>query len=180
MRKTLKCRGLDVSLGVRLVLVAILATIGGCGGGEKSADGGSDKAPGAMVMDQVAYESWEIGLVEMRIEKNEQFTNPETSPLPSAGISAFEGLNYYFPKPELHFRTLFVAAAGTDTVALVKRKGELVKYIRRGTVRFAYGEKAHTLPIFGPADTAHGNYLFLPFSDVTTGKDTYAGGRYLD
>jgi uncharacterized protein (DUF1684 family) len=180
MRKTLMCRGLDVSLGVSLVLVAVLATVGGCGGGDKSGDSGSDKAPGAMVMDQVAYESWEIALVEMRIEKNEEFSNAQTSPLLAASIPEFNGLNYYFPKAELRFHTPFVAAAGTDTVSLTKRKGNIVKYIRRGTVTFSHLDAEHTLPIFGPADTAGGNYLWLPFTDATSGKDSYAGGRYLD
>ncbi len=149
--------------------------LGGCGG-----EGSGEKAPGAVVMNQVEYEVWEIGLVEMRIEKNEQFIVPETSPLPAGAIAGFDGLNYYFPKAELRFRTPFLAEAGDDTVALVKRKGNIVKYIRRGTVRFVHEGRKHVLPIFGPADISHGNYLWLPFSDATTGKDTYAGGRYLD
>jgi len=168
MRKTQTWMGFAWSL-----VVAVTLVITGCG--EKA-----EKAPAALVMDQVAYESWEISLVEMRIEKNEQFSAAETSPLPEGTMTDFVGLNYYLPKPELRFSTPFKAAAGTDTVAMTKRKGSVVKYIRRGTVSFTYEGREHILPVFGPADTSHGNYLWLPFSDATTGKDTYAGGRYLD
>lgn len=157
-----------------LALTAMMVLAAGCGGGKET------QAPGALSMDQDTYEKWEIALVEMRIEKNDQFGDANSSPLPADQVAGFEALNYYFPSPELRFRTPFEAAAGTDTVSLVKRKGDVVKYIRRGQVRFAHAGKVHTLPVFGPADTAGGNYLWLPFTDLTSGKDTYAGGRYLD
>jgi len=162
-----------IGLAPAAALVIALVLLSGCS--DKI-----EKAPGAKVMNQTEYESWEIALVEMRIEKNEQFTNPETSPLPVAEIDGFEGLNYYFPKAELYFETPFLAAAGTDTVSLAKRKGNVVKYIRRGQVAFTYEEQEFTLPVFGPVDTAQGNYLWLPFTDTTSGKETYGGGRYLD
>ena len=171
MRKT--------DIGIVLALVAVLTVTSGCGG-EKAKDETTAQAPGAYVMDQTTYESWEIALVEMRIEKNEEFSAVETSPLMAADIPGFVGLNYYFPQAGLRFRTPFEAAAGTDTVGLTKRKGEVVQYIRRGTVTFTHAEKEHILPVFGPADLSHGNYLWLPFTDATTGQDSYAGGRYLD
>ena len=30
------------------------------------------------------------------------------------------------------------------------------------------------------ADVSDGNYLWLPFTDATSGQETYGGGRYLD
>ena len=47
-------------------------------------------------------------------------------------------------------------------------------------MNFSHGGKAHSLDVFGPADTSGGDYLWLPFFDATSGKETYAGGRYLD
>ncbi len=157
-----------------LALVVTLAFSGGCGGKDEP------KAPGALVMNQTEYETWEISLVEMRIEKNEQFTLAETSPLPADKLADFVGLNYYFPQAELRFRTPFIAEAGADTVSLTKRKGNVVKYLRRGKVQFSHAGHEYSLAIFGPADTANGNYLWLPFTDATSGKGTYVGGRYLD
>ncbi|MBU8870037.1 MAG: DUF1684 domain-containing protein [Gemmatimonadales bacterium] len=136
--------------------------------------------PGSLVMSEAEYENWEIALVEMRIEKNEEFSDPAESPLKEASHPEFEGLNYFFPKKELVFRTPFVASAGTDTVSLTKRKGDVVPYLKRGNVSFVLEGQINTLAIFGPADTAHGDYLWLPFYDETSGKSTYGGGRYLD
>ncbi len=142
--------------------------------------GSQADAPGALVMDTAAHEAWEIALVEMRIDKNEEFADPARTPLPADKLPTFEGLNYYFPKPELRFRVPLVAEPKTDTVTLTKRKGEQVQYVRKGSVAFTHAGKVHRLGVFGPADTASGDYLWLPFFDATTGKDTYGGGRYLD
>jgi uncharacterized protein (DUF1684 family) len=116
----------------------------------------------------------------MRIEKNEDFFNAETSPLPAGDLESFEGLNYYFPESVLRFKTPFIAEAGTDTVRLVKRKGQVVPYIRRGKLAFTNQDVVYNLEVFGPVDTAHGDFLWLPFYDETSGNDTYGGGRYLD
>ena len=157
-----------------LILPVVLLT--GCG------DKISDKieAPGALAMDPEEFEAWEISLVEMRIEKNEDFSRPETSPLKTEDIESLEGLNYYFPKAELRFKTPFIAEAGTDTVSLTKRKGQIVPYIRRGKLAFTNQGEVHHLEVFGPVDTTHGEFLWLPFYDETSGKGTYGGGRYLD
>lgn len=166
-------------IALTVFLTVSLALLAGCGQ-KVSEQAGKQQAPGPVSMDSATYEKWEIALVEMRINKNEEFSAPETSPLPAAAIPEFKGLNYYFPEASLRFRTPFVAAAGTDTVTLTKRKGNLVKYIRRGQVAFRHEGKVYTLPVFGPVDTTGGNYLWLPFTDTTSGQETYAGGRYLD
>jgi uncharacterized protein (DUF1684 family) len=142
--------------------------------------GGKEEAPGPMAMSPEVFEAWEIALVEMRIEKNEQFFKPETSPIKAEELEGFEGLNYYFPQAELRFQTPFMAEAGNDTVSLTKKKGQTVSYLRRGKVAFTYQDQVYTLEVFGPTDTTEGDFLWLPFYDETSGKDTYGGGRYLD
>ena len=161
-----------------LVTVGLmLSVLTGCGDKDNKAP---EPAPGPVAMTQQEHEQWEIALVEMRIEKNDEFSAPVRSPLPAASVSGFEGLNYYFPAPELRFSTSMIAAAGADTVLLTKRRGQVIPYIIRGTVRFGHDGRDHQLTVFGPADSSATDYLFLPFFDQTSGGQTYAGGRYLD
>nr|MEE4268320.1 DUF1684 domain-containing protein [Candidatus Krumholzibacteria bacterium] len=116
----------------------------------------------------------------MRIEKNDEFGVAERTPLPTDRLATFEGLEYFFPEPAMRFKTPFVAMAGTDTVMLTKRAGQEVPYLRKGQVRFRHEDQDHTLTVFGPADPKGGDYLWLPFFDATSGKESYPGGRYLD
>jgi len=157
-----------------LVLCLAWAPLGGCTEGKDNKD-----APGAVVMDDQALETWEIALVETRIEKNEEFTTSPQTPLPASLREHFEGLDYYFPVPELRFKLPFEADPSAQTVTLTKRKGESVPYLRKGKVRFKYADKVYSLAVFGPAQGGDDS-LWLPFYDQTSGKTTYPGGRYLD
>jgi uncharacterized protein len=165
----------SMRLFLLLPVFLLLSILVGCGGGSSDAD-----APDSLVMEAPEHERWEIALVEMRIEKNEEFSDPQRTALPVDRLKGFEGLNYYFPFPEMRFHTAFVAEAGTDTVSLTKRKGQVVPYLRRGYVKFKWQEKSYSLDVFGPVDTQGGDYLWLPFFDANSGKDVYEGGRYLD
>lgn len=138
------------------------------------------QAPGAVLMNQQEYEDWEIALVEMRIEKNDRFSDPAGTPLAKAALDTFVGLNYYFPRAELRFRTPLIPAAAPDTVILAKPDGTQVPHIRRGSVRFHYAGRNHELAVFSPVGAERSDTVWLPFYDATSGKDTYAGGRYLD
>ncbi len=166
---------LRIPTAFALVCFLFVAVLAGCGGGS------DQDAPGAVAMTAEEQEAWEIRLVEMRIDKNEEFMDPETSPLMSEDIPGFRGLNYYWPEASLRFSVPFVAEVKPDTIDLVKRKGDVVKYLQKGTVSFRYQDAIHTLAVFGPVDTAaHDDYLWLPFYDATSGTETYPGGRYLD
>lgn len=163
------------SLFALFPVLFLLPLFSGCG--QRVAD---QQAPGSFVMDDAEHDRWEIALVEMRIEKNEEFSDPERTPLPVEKLKDFEGLNYYFPFPELRFRTPFIAEAGTDTVKLTKRKGQVVPYLQRGHLDFQWQGKTYTLTVFGPVDKSGEDYLWLPFFDANSGREVYAGGRYLD
>jgi uncharacterized protein (DUF1684 family) len=162
-----------VDLVLSLVLaVWALASLIGCDSGAR--------APGPVQMSEEEQESWEIALVEMRIEKNEAFMDSTTSPLPVEDLPGFEGLNYYYPEPGLRYHVPLRAEARPDTVVMTKRKGDQVRYTHRGTVFFRHEGRTYDLAVYGPADSTGDDFLWLPFYDATNGEETYAGGRYLD
>ena len=51
---------------------------------------------------------------------------------------------------------------------------------RAGTLEFTLRGQPVTLTAFVEADAPNMNRLFVPFSDLTSGTETYAGGRFLD
>jgi uncharacterized protein (DUF1684 family) len=139
-----------------------------------------EPAPGPVVMDAAEQEHWEIALVEMRIEKNETFMDPEQSPLPNAVRTGFEGLDYYYPHPGLRYHLPFERSAAVDTVLLERRQGGTVAYLEVGSVTFRYEHRNYTLAVFAPPEPDGEGALWLPFYDETNVDETYPGGRYLD
>lgn len=57
-------------------------------------------------------------------------------------------------------------------------------YFRYGTIYFKVNGVPLHLTIYQSerlmADTTYKNYLFVPFTDLTSGEKSYGGGRYLD
>ncbi len=58
------------------------------------------------------------------------------------------------------------------------------KFFRYGRVSFLLNGADVSLTVYQNErlmqDTAYENYLFLPFTDLTSGEESYGGGRYLD
>jgi uncharacterized protein (DUF1684 family) len=51
---------------------------------------------------------------------------------------------------------------------------------RVGTLGFTINGASYSLTAFADADTNVVTRLFVPFGDLTSGTETYRGGRYLD
>jgi uncharacterized protein (DUF1684 family) len=62
--------------------------------------------------------------------------------------------------------------------------GTAKQYVRYALLSFTLKDKPLHLTIYKSialsANPAYSNYLFLPFTDNTNGKETYGGGRYID
>jgi uncharacterized protein len=68
---------------------------------------------------------------------------------------------------------------------LMPASGPIKKLYRvYGVIHFTVNDTAARLNIYQSQDllqsTEYRNYLFLPFTDATTGNETYHGGRYID
>jgi len=149
-------------------LLILVVAVAGCG---------SDPASGPLEMDAAELETWEIALVEWRIEKNEGFMQSAESPLPEGMREGFEGLDYYFPEKTFRYRLPLDETAGGSTAQLAKRKGEQSTYEVRGKIRFQHDGQDLELTVYGPTGDGD-DTLWLPFYDKTNGESTYGGGRY--
>jgi uncharacterized protein (DUF1684 family) len=75
-------------------------------------------------------------------------------------------------------------AGDTNSFSIPTHSGKLKRYRRYGYAHFRLQGKTLKLAIYQSIDLmkqeAYKNHLFLPFTDATNYKTTYAGGRYLD
>ncbi|QLG46244.1 DUF1684 domain-containing protein [Costertonia aggregata] len=115
---------------------------------------------------------------------NEEFKNPNTSPLPDRYRKNFESLDF-FP-PDTTFRVLAKFERTPNALPFMmptttERQSEEVVY---GIATFELMGDKYKLEIYQSPELIkeeeYENYLFLPFLDDTNGKETYAGGRYID
>ena len=128
--------------------------------------------------------SFTENIEQLRAEKDEMFRDAERSPLPEEARSWFKGLNY-FPADSLYrVQARLERAVVAEVVTMETTVGAPVVQEVFGMLHFSLNDKPFTLKVYiDPAVKAAagaGGYLFLPFSDLTNGEDTYGGGRYLD
>ncbi|MEH6681014.1 MAG: DUF1684 domain-containing protein [Sediminicola sp.] len=117
-------------------------------------------------------------------ELNEEFKDPETSPLPDRYRKDFEGLDFFAPDSSFRVVAKFVRTPGALPFMMpttTDRKSEEVLY---GVAHFTLKGKACKLEIYQNQklmlEEEYKDYLFLPFLDDTNGTETYSGGRYID
>lgn len=115
---------------------------------------------------------------------NEEFRDPNTSPLPDRYRKDFEGLNFF--RPDSSFRVVAKFVRTPDAVPFLmptttKRKSKEVVY---GIASFSLMGADFELEVYQNQELMlkeeYRDYLFLPFLDNTNGEETYGGGRYID
>jgi uncharacterized protein (DUF1684 family) len=121
---------------------------------------------------------------KFQTELNQSYADSLKSPLTKEDLNHFKGLDF-FPIDEKYiveatfFRTkkekVFTMKTTTSRTPLYKKYGEL---------HFSIDGKEFKLNVYQNVDlnkkSGYDDYLFLPFSDLTCGKESYIGGRYVD
>lgn len=131
-----------------------------------------------------AQDSYIKEIKKYQYKQNLKFHDKGTSPLTAKDLKTFEALEFY--KIDEKFKV---------TAKLVKEKNPIIfemptttsrkpLYIKYGTLIFTIDGKKQTLSIYQNKDFGRApqykDYLFLPFTDKTSGNGSYGGGRYLD
>ena len=115
-------------------------------------------------------------LVRLRADKDLVMRGAE-SPFSTEGRKSFHGLRYFGADPSWDVRAVLDPTAAGDTIGLLTSKGTHDRFERVGRVLFERRGKKYSLVLY--RSLAEGT-LFLPFSDATSGRETYGAGRYLD
>ncbi len=120
-------------------------------------------------------------VLEERIAKDRAFKNESTSPLPASLRATFKGLAYYPIDPNMRFTVRLERYLSPKQVRLATNTGEIRTALRYGYFEFRIADQVCRLQAYR-LDDAPGStpYLFIPFRDATSGRETYGAGRYLD
>lgn len=121
-------------------------------------------------------------ITKERREKDLAFKSGPESPIPEEDRARFEGLSYFPVNPGLRFQVKLHRYDRPERLRLATNTGEMRDALRYGYFEFEVDGQASRLQVYrmesgGPTGAP---YLFIPFRDLTSGRETYGSGRYLD
>jgi uncharacterized protein len=101
-------------------------------------------------------------------------------PIPKAHHAEFLPLAYFPIDPEYNVPAVLKPSDDPTIVEMPTSTGGIDKFRRAGTLEFVLKAEPQKLTAFVPANATTVDRLFVPFSDLTSGTETYAAGRFLD
>ena len=117
-------------------------------------------------------------ITEARAVKDKTFRE-EPEPIPADKRNVLLPLRYYPPDPSYTAPAELKLANERPVFEMPTSTGKLRRMERVGVLEFSLRGQPMSLAAFVEEGQALEN-LFVPFADLTTGKETYPAGRYLD
>ena len=118
-------------------------------------------------------------ILEHRAEVD-TFMGSGDSPLPDTVKSDFQGLNYFEIKQEFKVKARLEMIPDQQTLTLGTSDGATEEYVKYANAKFELSDISLQLLVLKSEDDQGEAYFFIPFSDLTSGEQTYGGGRYLE
>lgn len=132
-----------------------------------------------LLSSQLTYEE---ELLTYRTEAQKKFSDPEETILSEEELAEFKGLEFFAPSETFKVSVKFKRIKRGKVIGFATSTDRIAKYRPYGVLKFKVDGKRCRLTIFESAYPKKGyeQSLFLPFTDLTNGMETYGGGRYLD
>ncbi|MBT0608260.1 DUF1684 domain-containing protein [Aequorivita echinoideorum] len=115
---------------------------------------------------------------------NEEFSNPETTILKPKDFKNFKGLEFYPISEKYIVEAEFVRTPGEKPFLMQTTTSRKPEYVKYGEAHFDINGQKLKLNLYKsiePYDEpGYEDYLFLPFTDFTSGDGSYGGGRFID
>lgn len=129
---------------------------------------------------QPQEEDYSAKITAVRVAKDDSFKNDPDSPIPPDKKSTLLPLAY-FPVDESYAVPASLEPATERTrIEVPTSIGKIRQLERIGTLKFTLKGQPLRLTAFRDLESADMNRLFVPFSDVTSGTETYPAGRYME
>lgn len=119
-----------------------------------------------------------------RKKQQQEFKNKELSPLLPYDRRKFKGLNYYPIDLKYRVSAKFIKTENPIVFQMKTTTSRLPEYVKYGEVHFSIDGHDLKLDVYQSPEImkrpGFEDYLFIPFTDLTNGTDTYEIGRYLE
>ena len=117
-------------------------------------------------------------------EINAEYADAKTSPLTAADLATFKSLDFYPISEKFFVTATFVRTEKEKPFGMKTSTERTPSYVKYGEVHFTIDGRPLKLNVYKNIELSKKkefkNYLFLPFSDLSSGNESYIGGKYID
>jgi uncharacterized protein (DUF1684 family) len=130
-------------------------------------------------------EKFDVAAVEkFQKELNTEYADAKTSPLTAEDLAVFKTLDFYPISEKFFVVAKFIRTEDEKPFEMKTSTDRKPMYVKYGEAHFSIDGKSFKLNIYKNIELSkkkeYKDYLFLPFSDLTSGNESYIGGKYID
>ena len=115
---------------------------------------------------------------------NVEFADATKSPLTEKDRANFKGLDFFPIDKAFIVEAKFTKSKNEKSFEMKTTTDRMPLYVKYGEVSFTINGENFKLNVYQNLELikrpGFKKHLFLPFSDLTSGNETYGGGRYID
>ena len=119
-------------------------------------------------------------MIGNRAAKDAEFANSSESPVPENKKPEFLPLAYFSIDPAYSVPASLEQTTDRTIIEMPTSVGAQRQMRKVGTLHFSLKGQPMQLSAFIEVGSASVDHLFVPFTDLTSGTETYPAGRYLD
>jgi uncharacterized protein (DUF1684 family) len=117
-------------------------------------------------------------------ELNAEYADAKTSPLLPDDLKVFKSLDFYPANEKFFVVAKFIRTENELPFEMKTSTDRKPVYVKYGEAHFNIDGQFFKLNIYRNIELSkkeqYKDYLFLPFSDLTCGSESYIGGKYID
>lgn len=125
-----------------------------------------------------------ISALDFQNNLNSEFADATKSPLTEEDRMVFKTLEFFPIDSSFIVEAKFTKFKNEKAFAMKTSTDRTPMYIKYGEISFLIKGENFKLIVYQNLELLklkeHKKHLFLPFSDLTSGDETYVGGRYID
>jgi uncharacterized protein (DUF1684 family) len=132
-----------------------------------------------------SQEKFDVAAIEkFQKDLNTEFADAKTSPLTVEDLTVFKTLDFYPINENFFVVAKFIRTENEKPFEMKTSTDRKPMYVKYGEAHFEIYGKSFKLNVYSNIELLkkeeYKDYLFLPFSDLTSGKESYIGGKYID
>ena len=116
----------------------------------------------------------------LRLQKVAEFMDATKSPLDAEELKTFKGIAFFSFDERYKVKASLTKMPDMPVFDMPHSLNRTYKYQKFGEVTFSLFDKKFTLPVYTNENLQKDSLLFFSFTDLTNGKQTYGGGKYMD